>query len=215
MQFIDLKAQYRRIKDNVDARIAAVLELPTGSGVLRVGPQPVTSAAAAIEQIEKAFESQAPVVILDIKTPKGPGRVYLRKDGGCSASDLWLSTSNGAQGKLFAYSEHPDYGASFGANVLDGEGIFNVEFKKVLDQFGKPRLRGQRRFGDDGIGQERKSSHGDERLREAMHHRVRTHDSTLALDQTGKRVIAVAPVPCHGLGEAINDRLSRAAAPRG
>ncbi len=67
---------------------------------------------------------------------------YLRKDAGCSASDLWLSTSNGAQGKLFAYSEHPDYGASFGANVLDGEGIFNVEFKKVLDQFGKPRADG-------------------------------------------------------------------------
>jgi hypothetical protein len=62
-------------------RIAAVLELPPGSSVLRVGPQPVTSAAAAIDQIGKAFESMAPVVILDIKTPKGPGRVYLHKDG--------------------------------------------------------------------------------------------------------------------------------------
>ncbi|MEP2742649.1 Sua5 family C-terminal domain-containing protein, partial [Bauldia litoralis] len=27
--------------------------------------------------------------------------------------------------------------------------------------------------------------------------------------------IAVAPIPDHGLGEAINDRLTRAAAPRG
>lgn len=62
-------------------RIAAVLELPPGSSVLRVGPQPVTSATAAIDQIGKAFESKAPVVILDIKTPKGPGRVYLHKDG--------------------------------------------------------------------------------------------------------------------------------------
>jgi L-threonylcarbamoyladenylate synthase len=34
------------------------------------------------------------------------------------------------------------------------------------------------------------------------------------LDQLGKPVIAVAPVPHHGLGEAINDRLRRAAAPR-
>ena len=33
-------------------------------------------------------------------------------------------------------------------------------------------------------------------------------------DATGARVIAVAPIPNHGLGEAINDRLSRAAAPR-
>lgn len=35
-----------------------------------------------------------------------------------------------------------------------------------------------------------------------------------ALDMSGAAVIAVEPVPHHGLGEAINDRLRRAAAPR-
>jgi L-threonylcarbamoyladenylate synthase len=35
-----------------------------------------------------------------------------------------------------------------------------------------------------------------------------------ALDATGADVIAVAPIPAHGLGEAIRDRLARAAAPR-
>ncbi|WDR06509.1 L-threonylcarbamoyladenylate synthase [Devosia rhodophyticola] len=34
------------------------------------------------------------------------------------------------------------------------------------------------------------------------------------LDETGATAIAVAPIPTHGLGEAINDRLERAAAPR-
>jgi L-threonylcarbamoyladenylate synthase len=34
------------------------------------------------------------------------------------------------------------------------------------------------------------------------------------LDQPGITGIAVAPVPEHGLGAAINDRLRRAAAPR-
>jgi L-threonylcarbamoyladenylate synthase len=34
------------------------------------------------------------------------------------------------------------------------------------------------------------------------------------IDATGVSVIAVAPIPHHGLGEAINDRLMRAAAPR-
>ena len=34
------------------------------------------------------------------------------------------------------------------------------------------------------------------------------------LDATATR-IAVSPIPTHGLGEAINDRLKRAAAPRG
>jgi len=36
-----------------------------------------------------------------------------------------------------------------------------------------------------------------------------------ALDATGAERIAVAPIPAHGLGAAINDRLRRAAAPRG
>ena len=35
-----------------------------------------------------------------------------------------------------------------------------------------------------------------------------------ALDATGVDVIAVAPIPAYGLGEAIRDRLARAAAPR-
>lgn len=35
-----------------------------------------------------------------------------------------------------------------------------------------------------------------------------------ALDATGAETIAVAPIPAHGLGEAIRDRLTRAAAPR-
>lgn len=35
-----------------------------------------------------------------------------------------------------------------------------------------------------------------------------------ALDKSGAKIIAVAPIPNHGLGEAINDRLHRAAAPR-
>jgi L-threonylcarbamoyladenylate synthase len=35
-----------------------------------------------------------------------------------------------------------------------------------------------------------------------------------ALDRSGAKTIAVEPIPHHGLGEAINDRLSRAAAPR-
>lgn len=35
------------------------------------------------------------------------------------------------------------------------------------------------------------------------------------IDALGSEAIAVAPIPRHGLGEAINDRLRRAAAPRG
>jgi len=34
------------------------------------------------------------------------------------------------------------------------------------------------------------------------------------LDALGAKYIAVSPIPAHGLGQAINDRLRRAAAPR-
>ncbi len=64
---------------------------------------------------------------------------YLRKHADLGQNDIWLSTSNGAQGRLFAYSDHPDYGARYGANVLDSDGIFNKEFKDILDSFGRPR----------------------------------------------------------------------------
>lgn len=69
---------------------------------------------------------------------------YLRRDVGLPASDVWLSTASGAQGRLFAHSDHPDYGKAFAANVLDGDGLFNVEFQKVIDAFGLPRADGDR-----------------------------------------------------------------------
>ncbi|MBX2804568.1 MAG: threonylcarbamoyl-AMP synthase [Hyphomicrobiales bacterium] len=48
-------------------------------------------------------------------------------------------------------------------------------------------------------------------LREAA---ANLFSSLRELDATGARTISIAPIPEHGLGEAINDRLRRAAAPR-
>lgn len=53
------------------------------------------------------------------------------------------------------------------------------------------------------------SASGD--LREAA---ANLFDYLKSADASGAACIAVAPVPMHGLGEAINDRLARAAAPR-
>lgn len=50
------------------------------------------------------------------------------------------------------------------------------------------------------------------RMREAA---ANLYQHLQALDRSGASVIAVEPVPDDGLGEAINDRLRRAAAPRG
>lgn len=67
---------------------------------------------------------------------------YVRKDLGLSASDVWISTSGGAQQTNYSYSVHSEYGARFGGNTLDGDGIFNKEFKGLLDRLGRPREMG-------------------------------------------------------------------------
>ena len=51
----------------------------------------------------------------------------------------------------------------------------------------------------------------DGNLREAA---ANLFDFMRRLDATGAAIIAVEPIPFDGLGEAINDRLKRAAAPR-
>ncbi len=64
---------------------------------------------------------------------------YVRKGLGLEASRVWVSTSGGAQQSNYSHSLHPDYGARFAANTLDGDGIFNAEFKSIVDAYGRPR----------------------------------------------------------------------------
>lgn len=64
---------------------------------------------------------------------------YVRKDLGLGAGDVWIATAGGEQQVNYAYGLHPDYGARYGANTLDGDGIFNREFKTLLDAWGRPR----------------------------------------------------------------------------
>jgi hypothetical protein len=69
---------------------------------------------------------------------------YVRKDGGLAANDVWISTSGGAQQTNYSYGLHADYGARYGANTVDGDGLFNAEFKSILDAWGKPKSLPQR-----------------------------------------------------------------------
>lgn len=63
---------------------------------------------------------------------------YLRKDLSLGANDVWITTAGGEQQVNYAYGLHPDYGARYGATTLDGDGIFNREFKSLLDSWGRP-----------------------------------------------------------------------------
>lgn len=64
---------------------------------------------------------------------------YLRKGLGWGPGDVWVSTSGGAQESNVSYSLDPDYGVRYGANTMDGDGIFNAEFRGILDVYGRPR----------------------------------------------------------------------------
>jgi hypothetical protein len=65
---------------------------------------------------------------------------YLRKSHGWGPEDVWLSAADGAQTVNFSHGLHPDYGAPYGANLIGSDGIFNAEFRNLLDGFGKPRM---------------------------------------------------------------------------
>lgn len=81
----------------------------------------------------------------------------------------------------------------------------DVRGGEALLAFGAVRAKG----ADRAIQMLNLSETGD--LREAA---ANLFSFMQALDRSGAATIAVEPVPGHGLGEAINDRLARAAAPR-
>ena len=65
---------------------------------------------------------------------------YVRKDLNLPGGAVWVSTSGGAQQANYACSLHKAYGQRYAANTLDGDGIFNAEFKDIVDSFGRPRV---------------------------------------------------------------------------
>ena len=63
----------------------------------------------------------------------------VRKELALSASEAWITTAGGAQQVNYSHGLHPDYGARYGATTLDGDGVFNREFKGLLERYGRPR----------------------------------------------------------------------------
>jgi hypothetical protein len=67
-----------RPADNGVARIVAVLDLPSGSRVLRVHGEQVSSADEALRRLQEAFANEGGGgAAIDLQTASGPGRVYL------------------------------------------------------------------------------------------------------------------------------------------
>lgn len=78
---------------------------------------------------------------------------YLRRALGWSANSVWLSTTGGDQQTNYAHGTHPKFGARYAASLISADGVFNAEFKDILDSFGRPDLPGEKEQKlVDGLG---------------------------------------------------------------
>ncbi|MFS2326073.1 L-threonylcarbamoyladenylate synthase [Brucella sp. H1_1004] len=197
-----------RVRDvikNLDSPVAA----PSANTSGRISP---TSAKAVADDLGGKID-----LILDAG-PCGVGvestiikvegeRVHLLRPGGLAAEDI-----EAFLGVKLIRAEHnaaiqapgmmESHYAPDAAMCLD---VKSVKPGEALLAFGPRRVAGS----DDAIQILNLSESGD--LREAASN---LFDFMRKLDATGAVTIAVEPIPFDGLGEAINDRLKRAAAPR-
>lgn len=202
------------------------LRMPRGfaTGVIAALGHPIAAPSAnssgritgtTAEAVARDLGAKIPLVVDGGPTPVGvestivkveDGRVRLLRPGGVAAEDIEAVTGSpvlrGGGGKIEAPGMMTSHYAPGAAMRLNADG---VEPGEALLAFGPVRASG----ADAASAMLNLSETGD--LREAA---ANLFSHLRRLDATGAAVIAVEPVPSDGLGEAINDRLARAAAPR-
>lgn len=135
------------------------------------------------------------------------GKAYLLRPGGLAAEDIEQFLGQNLirmdqRAAIQAPGMMPSHYAPDAAMRL---GVSEVMARESLLAFGPDRVAGAER----AVAMLNLSETGD--LREAA---VNLFGFMKQLDRAGARTIAVEPIPDTGLGEAINDRLTRASAPR-
>lgn len=130
---------------------------------------------------------------------------YVRKDLGLASNEVWVTTAGGAQQVNYSYGLHPEYGARFGATILDGDGIFNEEFKGLVQRYGVPRPLDDERA--DQVRRLRRTLRGDRGGRdEGKVAEARARVESYILSELGRGVTEMRGA---GAGDAKALRLAR------
>lgn len=162
------------------------------------------------EKIELILNNGACDVGVESTIVKSDGNdVYLLRPGGVSADEIetvvgkpLIRLDDGKNHKIEAPGMLTSHYAPNARMRLNAS---SVQSDETLITFGHSNIAGE----NNAKAVFNLSAKGD--LSEAAHN---LFDMLIEADKTGVEMIAVSPIPDEGLGEAINDRLTRAAAPR-
>jgi L-threonylcarbamoyladenylate synthase len=189
------------------ARLGRPLAAPSANSSGKISATTAQAVAADLgEKIKLVVDGGATPVGLESTIVKVEnGKLRLLRPGGIAADELesvaGVGLTRGAAGieAPGMLASHYAPGASMRLNVG------KIASGEALLAFGRDRAEGWQ----DAAAVRNLSEAGD--LREAA---TNLFAYMQALDRSGAATIAVEPIPFEGLGEAINDRLARAAAPR-
>ncbi|MGE3306575.1 MAG: L-threonylcarbamoyladenylate synthase [Rhizobiaceae bacterium] len=167
------------------------------------------------QSVEADLGGRIPLIIDGGATPVGlestivkveSGRVRLLRPGGVAVEDIEALIGARVERRTGGGIQAPGMMAShYAPSARMRLDVDEVRAGEALLAFGPNRAKG----AAAAIATANLSPTGD--LREAA---ANLFEHLRALDRAGAEMIAVEPVPHAGLGEAINDRLARAAAPR-
>ncbi|RWA75176.1 MAG: threonylcarbamoyl-AMP synthase [Mesorhizobium sp.] len=189
------------------ARLGRPLAAPSANSSGRISATTAEAVAADLgKRIKLVVDGGATPVGLESTIVKiEEGKLRLLRPGGIAAEDIEAAAGvrllRGVAGieAPGMLASHYAPGASMRLNVG------KIAGGEALLAFGRHRAEGWQ----DAVAVRNLSEAGD--LREAA---TNLFAYMQALDRSGAATIAVEPIPFDGLGEAINDRLARAAAPR-
>jgi L-threonylcarbamoyladenylate synthase len=192
------------------ARLGRPLAAPSANSSGRISATTAEAVQADLgDRIDLIVDGGATPVGVESTIVKVDGdRVFLLRPGGIPADEIArvvsLEVTRGA-GHGEGVQAPGQLASHYAPHARVRLGAIDVQAGEALLAFGTRRAA----HADRAVAMLNLSEQGD--LRAAA---TNLFAFLSRLDQSGAEAIAVEPIPEHGLGEAINDRLRRAAAPR-